>query len=94
MYHLIVFAASYLGFVFIAETLNPFPLGRYHPKKHGIHARKKKLGMLCALIVLTVGVVTPFIVPAETLINKLIFALVLAVLFCMPTVWAVRRFSS
>ena len=94
MYHLIIVAGSFLGFVFVAETFNPFPRGRYHLKKHGIHARKKKLGMHCSLVVLTIGFLTPYLLPTASITHKLILVTVAVVLFCLPAFWFARRSSS
>jgi len=79
MYYLIVAALSCAGFVFFAETINPWPTGRYNPRKYGRYARKRKLGFWSAMVMATTGLIISFLIPASALHIKLIVVLVIAV---------------
>ena len=78
MYYLIVLVLTYAGFVFFAETLNPWPKGRYNPRKYGRYARQRKFGFWSAMVVVTTGLIVSFVVPAATLSTKLLLLITIA----------------
>jgi len=78
-YFLIVVAMSFSGFVFFAETLNPWPTGRYDHRKYGTHPHKRKLGFWCAMVVATTSLIVSFVMPASGLQTKLTVVLLFAV---------------